>query len=106
VGKAARKDEAYQQVMKELEQEAALPEGKQRMDQKARRETWENGLLNRKGRLWVPQEIVQGTIKSEHDTKVAGHMGQDKTIELIRWNFRWSKMNDRIIDFVQSCPEC
>jgi len=33
-------------------------------------------------------------------------MGQDKTIELIRRNFWWPKMNDRIIDFVRSCPEC
>ena len=33
-------------------------------------------------------------------------MGQDKTIELIRWNFWWPKMNERIIDFVQSCLEC
>jgi len=33
-------------------------------------------------------------------------MGQDKTIELIRRNFWWSKMNKQIIDFVRSCPEC
>jgi len=45
-------------------------------------------------------------MKSEHDTKVAGHRGQDKTIELIRRNFWWPKMNERIIDFVRSYPEC
>jgi len=33
-------------------------------------------------------------------------MGQDKTIELIRRNFWWPKMKERIIDFVRSCPEC
>jgi len=33
-------------------------------------------------------------------------MGQDKTIELIRRNFWWPKMNERIVDFVRSCPEC
>jgi len=33
-------------------------------------------------------------------------MGQDKTIELIRRNFWGPKMNERIIDFVKSCPEC
>jgi len=33
-------------------------------------------------------------------------MGQDKTTELIRRNFWWPKMNERIIDFVRSCPEC
>jgi len=50
--------------------------------------------------------MIQEFIKSEHDTKVAGHMGQDKTIELIRRNFWWPKMNERIMDFVRSCPEC
>jgi len=46
-------------------------------------------------------------MESEHDTKVAGHMGQDKTIELIQRNFWWPKiMNERIIDFVRSCPKC
>jgi len=33
-------------------------------------------------------------------------MDQDKTIELIQRNFWWPKMNERIIDFVRSCPEC
>jgi len=33
-------------------------------------------------------------------------MGQDKTIELVRRNFWWPKMNERILDFVRSCPEC
>jgi len=45
-------------------------------------------------------------MESEHDTKVAGHMEQDKTIELIRRNFWWPKMNERIIEFIRSCPEC
>ena len=45
-------------------------------------------------------------MESEHDTKVAGHMRQDKTIKLIRRNFCWPKMNERIVDFVRSCPEC
>jgi len=33
-------------------------------------------------------------------------MEQDKTIEPIRRNFWWPKMNERIIDFVRRCPEC
>jgi len=39
--------------------------------------------MYRKDMLWVPKGLVQRVMKSEHDTKVAGHMGQDKTIELI-----------------------
>jgi len=66
----------------------------------------ENGVLYQKNLLWVPKGLVQRVLESEHDTKVAGHMGQDKTIELIRRNFWWPKMNERIIDFVRSCPQC
>jgi len=89
---------AYQQAWKEAE--AALPK-EQRMDQKTRSvlEIWDE-LLYRKSMLWVPEELVQENLESEHDTKVAGHMGLDKTIELIRRNFWGPKMNERIIDFV------
>jgi len=67
---------------------------------------YKDDLLYRGNLLWIPKGLVQHILESEHDTKVAGHMGQDKTIELIRRNFWWPKMNERIIDFVRSCPEC
>jgi hypothetical protein len=44
-------------------------------------------------------------MESEHDSKIAGHFGQDKTIELIRRNFWWPKMDETIIDYIQSCVE-
>ena len=99
-----RKDMDYQQAWKEAE--AALPK-EQRMDEKARSGLEiRDELFYRKSMLWVPEELVQKILESEHDTKVAGHMGQDKTIKLIRQNFWWPKMNEHIIDFVKSCPEC
>jgi len=75
-------------------------------DRKVKELSCENDLLYRRNLLWVPKGLVQEIIESEHDRKVAGHMGQDKTIELIRRNFWWPKMDERIIDFVRSCPEC
>jgi len=56
--------------------------------------------------LWVREGLIQGVLESEHDTKATGHMGQDKTIELIQQNFWWPKINQRIIDFIRSYPEC
>jgi len=53
-------------------------------DRKAREWSCENDLLYRWNLLWVPKGLVRRTMQSEHDTKVAGHLGQDKTIELIR----------------------
>jgi hypothetical protein len=45
--------------------------------------------------LWIPnnKNLIQNILESEYDTKVAGHIGQDKTIKLIRRNFWWPKMD-------------
>ena len=102
VRREGRKDEAYEQARK---QEAAAEELSPK-DRKAKELSWEDDVCYRGKLLWVPQGMIQQIMESEHDTKVAGHMGQDKTIELIRRNFWWPKMNERIIDFVRSCPDC
>jgi len=62
----------------------------------------------RKGMLWIPndKDLIRQMLESEHDTKVTGHMGQDKTIELIRHNFWWPQMKEQITDFVRSCLQC
>jgi len=88
-----------------MKQEAVIEELSPK-DRKVKEIREENGLLYRKNLLGVLEGLVGRILESEHDTKVASHMGQDKTIELIRRNFWWPKMNERIIDFVQSCPEC
>jgi len=102
IRKEGKKDRTYEQAMK---QEAVIEEPSPK-DRKVKEIRKENELLYRKNLLWVPERLVGKILESEHDTKVAGHMGQDKTIELIRRNFWWPKMNERIIDFVQSRPEC
>jgi len=75
-------------------------------DRKVRELSCEHDLLYKRNLLWVPKGLVQKIMETEHDTKVAGHMGKDKTIELIRRNFGWPTINERIIDFVKSCTEC
>ena len=104
VKKNAGEDPVYQQAWKEVE--TTLPV-EQWANQKARSiMEIRDGLLYRKNMLWVPRKLVQEILESKHDTKIAGHMGQEKTIELFRRNFWWPKMNERIIDFVQSCINC
>jgi len=102
VREEGKKDEAYEQAKKQEAVTGSLSP----KDRKAREWNWENDLLYRRNLLWVPNGLIQKVMESEPDTKVAGHMGQDKTIELIRRNFWWPKMNELIIDFVRSCPEC
>jgi len=102
VREEGKEDEAYEQAKKqEAVSEELVPK-----DRKVKEIRNEDGVLYRVNLLWVPNGLTQQILESEHDTKIAGHMGQDKTIKLVRRNFWWRKMNERIIDFVRSCPEC
>lgn len=61
-----------------------------------------------RNRLWIPEDdnLKKEIFESEHDSKIAGHMGQDKTLELIKRNFYWPSMNEEICDYVRSCIQC
>jgi len=102
VREEGRKDEAYEQAKKQ----AAAAEELLPKDRTVKELSLENEVLYRRNLLWVPRGLISGILESEHDMKIAGHMGQDKTIELIRRNFWWPEMNERIINFVRSCPKC
>jgi len=67
-----------------------------------------DGSLYYKEHLYIPDSLkLKRTIVSkEHDTLVAGHIGQDKTVELVRRNFFWPQMNSWIHDYIGSCEDC
>ena len=52
----------------------------------------EEGLLPYKKRHYVLQALRERILNSEHDSKVAGHFGQEKTLALVRRNFWWPGM--------------
>jgi len=79
VKEEGKKDKNYKQAMK---QEAVAGEPAPK-DQKVKEIRIEDGLVYRRNHLWISNSLIQQIIESEHNTKVAGHMGQDKTIELI-----------------------
>jgi len=102
VKQAGKNDEEYRRAWEELEAvqtESALNDRKveeeaaglrevQLRSREARMEEVlgiKDELLYRKGMLWIPEDgnLKQTILESEHDSKIAGHMGQDKTIELI-----------------------
>ena len=62
----------------------------------------EDGLLYYKDRLFIPanEDLLTEIAKGCHDSKVAGHFGQEKTIELVTRNFYWEKLRDWINDYV------
>jgi len=99
---AGKEDERWQDRGREL---VRLRESRKRMP-----DEWieKDGLLYYKNRLYIPEsealqtEIGQGC----HDWLVAGHFGQEKTIEIVTRDFYWKRFADWIRDYVRSCDEC
>jgi len=79
VKEEGKKDNNYEQAIKQEAMAGELAPKEQRVKEIR----IEGGLVYRKNLLWIPNALIQQIMESEHDTKVAGHMGQDKTIELI-----------------------
>jgi len=77
---------------------------------KKMRDKWiaKDELLYYKNRLYIPvnealqTEIAQGC----HDSLVAGHFGQEKTIEVVTRDLYQKGLADWIRDYVRSCDEC
>ena len=64
----------------------------------------DNGVLYYKGRLYIPddEDLRKLIVEREHDSMVAGHMGQDKTVDLVQRNLFWHNMDAWIRDYVRS----
>ncbi|MBW0465127.1 hypothetical protein O181_004842 [Austropuccinia psidii MF-1] len=50
----------------------------------------------------IPLSILQ----KHHDSPLAGHPGQEKTLKLFKQDFHWSRMTQFIKDYVSSCQHC
>ena len=61
-----------------------------------------------KNRIAVPRvDSLRALILSEcHDSRFAGHMGKDKTLELVKRLFYWPGMTQDVTDYVASCHIC
>ena len=57
-----------------------------------------NDILHYRGCLYVPKLMTPTILESEHDSKFAGHFGQEKTIDLVRRNFWWPGMDTDITE--------
>ncbi|MBW0549246.1 hypothetical protein O181_088961 [Austropuccinia psidii MF-1] len=65
-------------------------------------------LLLFKDRVVVPNDptIQLSILKKRHDSPLAGHPGQEKTLKLVKWDFHWSCMTQFIESYVSSCQQC
>ena len=68
----------------------------------------EQGLVLYWGKVYVPKDTKLRTeiIKLHHDSPVAGHPGQWKTLELITHNYWWPRITQKVNDYVSRCNKC
>ena len=69
---------------------------------------FENGLLLRRGKVYVPKDrsLRLELLKLHHDTMLAGHPGRWKTLELITRNYWWPGISVDVKKYVQGCDTC
>ncbi|MBW0538549.1 hypothetical protein O181_078264 [Austropuccinia psidii MF-1] len=65
-------------------------------------------LLLFKDQVVVPNDptIQLSILQKHHDSPLAGHPGQKKTLKLVKHDFHWSSMTQFIKDYVSSCQQC
>ena len=64
------------------------------------------GVLTHKGYLVpISRELIKYIITSRHSALATGHLGQEKTYELVSRDYYWNGMRKDINDFIKSC-EC
>ncbi|KAF8761978.1 hypothetical protein RHS01_00172 [Rhizoctonia solani] len=69
---------------------------------------WEEDLLWYRGKLVVPdsEALKEQLLREFHDSPLAGHPGQQRTLELLSRNYWWPGMKSSAKEWVECCPTC
>jgi hypothetical protein len=67
-----------------------------------------DGLLMFRGKIYVPKDrdLRRRIVEQHHDTRIAGHAGRFKTLELVARNYWWPQMSHYIGIYVKHCDLC
>jgi transposase InsO family protein len=67
-----------------------------------------DGLLMFRGKIYVPKDkdLRRRIVEQHHDTRIAGHAGRFKTLELVACNYWWPQMSHYIGMYVKHCDLC
>ena len=68
----------------------------------------EDGTLLLHDRIYVPDQddLRLRVLRNKHDHPLSGHLGRNKTLELIRREYAWPNMRTFVIDYCKSCITC
>ena len=68
----------------------------------------DQGLLRYDDRIWVldSNDLRLRILLNNHDHPIAGHYGQNKTLDLLQRNYTWPGVRTYIKDYCKSCTTC
>jgi hypothetical protein len=68
----------------------------------------ENGILRYKGKLYIGNDLkLQHQLpKAFHNSALGGHSGERATCKRLQLIFYWPNMQQKVKDFVKTCPVC
>ena len=68
----------------------------------------DDGLVYFRDRLYVPsdRELQCRIVEQHHDSKLAGHPGRWKTLELVSQSYWWPQMSHYIGQYCKTCDMC
>ena len=85
----------------------ALAKGKKRQQEDME---WEikDGIVRYKGRIYIPNsfDLRRRILNMYHRTKITGHSGMFKTLEMVMRQFWWSGMVEWVKGYVRGCNVC
>jgi len=66
------------------------------------------GFLRLDGCIYVPDldDLCLQVLQYRHDHPLAGHFGQNQTLELIQHEYTWPGLRTFVKDYVRSCTSC
>ena len=68
----------------------------------------QDDLVLFKNRIYLPDcnDLKLTVTRQAHDAKVEGHLGRDKTMELLTRNYYWPNLDDWVRTYVKTCDAC
>ena len=66
----------------------------------------EDGSVHHHGLIYVPEKLRTEVIAEHHNNPLRGHMGTDRTTELISRNYYFPNMRKKVLQYAQNCDTC
>ena len=93
--------------------DSTLEKARQLADHGDERYTWEGGLLlseplvpGGKKLIMMPDRNWDEILHLANSSPVAGHFGQERTMDIIRWSMDWPRLHVEVRKLCVSCPFC